>query len=457
VGAIDPSEPAELIQSLEAEQSVIGALLLNNDVHETVIAIVSERDFSVLDHVVIFRAINDVIAAGSIADVITVFDRLTRTAAKIKQPLKYLNEIAQKTPGSAGVKMYAEIVRDRSLRRALVKTCHSGLESVHKRDGRPAGEVIDTFLGSVTALAEHGVHRRHEFQSLNDILHVAVLQVEEAYSREDKDEPSGLSTGYVDLDRQLDGLHPGELIILAARPSMGKTSLAMNIVENVGARRDRPVNAAVFSLEMPSTDLAKRLIASSSRINSHRLRTGRLTDEDWVRLTHGISRLADCPVHILDEAAVTPSAMRARLRKMEREKGPIGLVVVDYLQIMGSDRPSDNRTLEITQISGSLKAIAKDFNCPVIALSQLNRGLENRTNKRPVMADLRESGAIEQDADVILFIYRDEVYNPDSDDRGTAEIIISKQRNGSIGTVRMTFEAEFTKFSNFADPSAASA
>jgi replicative DNA helicase len=457
VGAIDPSTAQEPLQSIEAEQSVLGALLLNNDVHETITSIVSERDFAILDHALIFRAINDVITAGSVADVITVFDRLTTTAAKVKQPLKYLNEIAQMTPGSSGAKKYAEIVRDRSMLRAAAKTCHAGLEAIYKRDGRPAADVVDSILGNVTSLAEHSVQQKHEFQSLHDLLAVSVQLIDDAYHRKDKDEPTGLATGYIDLDSRLDGLHEGELIILAARPSMGKTALAMNIAEHIGTRRDRRANVAVFSLEMPGRDLSTRMISARGRINGHRLRTGKLADDDWVRLTHAIEHLKDCSIDILDESGISPAAIRARLRKLQREKGSVDLVVIDYLQIMGSDRPSDNHTQQISQISAALKSIAMDFKCPVIALSQLNRGLESRPNKRPIMADLRDSGSIEQDADVILFVYRDEVYNPDSDDRGTAEIIVAKQRNGPIGTVRLTFEGEFTKFSNHADPSAVSA
>ncbi|MBU6494104.1 MAG: replicative DNA helicase, partial [Burkholderiales bacterium] len=298
------------------------------------------------------------------------------------------------------------------------------------------------------AIAEEGARGNQGFLELQPLLAQVVERIDELYHSENQNDVTGVPTGFTDLDRMTSGLQGGDLVIVAGRPSMGKTTFSMNIGEHIAVEEGLPV--AVFSMEMPGTQLAMRMLGSVGRLDQHRLRTGRLTDEDWPKLTHAMQKMNDTQLFVDETPALNPMELRARARRLARQCGKLGLIIIDYLQLMSGSSSGENRATEISEISRSLKALAKELNVPVIALSQLNRGLEQRPNKRPVMSDLRESGAIEQDADVILFIYRDEVYNPDSPDKGTAEIIIGKQRNGPIGTVRLTFIGAYTKFDNFA-------
>lgn len=309
-------------------------------------------------------------------------------------------------------------------------------------------QLLDEAETKVFSIAEEGSRGQKGFLEIQPLLTQVVERIDDLYHRDSQTDITGVATGFVDLDRMTSGMQPGDLIIVAGRPSMGKTALALNIGEHVAVDQGLPV--AVFSMEMAGTQLAMRMLGSVGRLDQHRLRTGRLRDDDWPRLTHAISKMSDAQLFIDETPALNPMELRARARRLARQSGQLGLIIIDYLQLMSGSSNGENRATEISEISRSLKSLAKELNCPVIALSQLNRSLEQRPNKRPVMSDLRESGAIEQDADVILFIYRDQVYNPDSQDKGTAEIIIGKQRNGPIGTVRLTFLGEHTKFENFA-------
>ncbi|MFN9390628.1 MAG: replicative DNA helicase, partial [Betaproteobacteria bacterium] len=323
-------------------------------------------------------------------------------------------------------------------------------DSAYSPRGREAPQLLDEAESKVFEIAEQGARGRQGFQAMPPLLTQVVERIDMLYNRDNPSDVTGVPTGYADLDEKTSGLQPGDLVIVAGRPSMGKTALAINMAENVALEAGLPV--AVFSMEMAATQLVMRLLGSLGRLDQHRLRTGRLQDDDWQRLTAAVGRLNEAPIHIDETPALNALEVRARSRRLHRQYGKLGLIVVDYLQLMSASSEGENRATEISEISRSLKALAKELNVPVIALSQLNRSLEQRPNKRPVMSDLRESGAIEQDADLILFIYRDEVYNPDSQEKGIAEIIIGKQRNGPIGTVRLTFRGENTRFENYADP-----
>ncbi|VWD22837.1 replicative DNA helicase [Burkholderia contaminans] len=437
------------INAIEAEQSVLGAILLDNGAYDTAASILSSDDFTTRDNRLIFDAFGHMLADGRAVDVITVFDYLQATRANIKEPLQYLNELAQSTPGASNVMRYAEIVRGRSIRRALSRVGAKLIDIAHNTGGRETAALIDDAQQSVLALSDSARLNGAGFVPLNSVLFGVMERVDELSQREDRTGVTGIPTGFVDLDARTTGMQPGELIVIGGRPSMGKTSLAMNIVENAARISGKP--SMVVSLEMPNEQLGVRLVASAGRLNQHRFRVGNIGADEWPRVTHAVTQLSNTPIHLLEESMLTPSALRTHLRRAQREVGgEFGVVVVDYLQLMYSDRGgSEVRAVEVAEISRALKNIATDFKVPVIALSQLNRGLENRPNKRPIMADLRESGSIEQDADVIMFVYRDEVYNPDTADRGIAELIIAKQRNGPLGTVRLTFNASATRFENF--------
>ncbi|AQQ17775.1 replicative DNA helicase [Burkholderia cenocepacia] len=451
MGASHEAEARGVIASVESEQAVLGALMLDNGAYDLVAAELSADDFTVGDHRAIFTAIQHLIVSSRPADVLTVFEQLRSTHAKVSEPLRYLNDLVNSTPTSANLSRYAGIVRSRSQLRGAVRAARAVIDQCHNTNGREAAEIIDSAQAAFLRLADRGQRAADGFQPMQPALTRVVERIDELFHREDRGGITGTPTGFVDLDGRLDGMHGGELIIVGGRPSMGKTSFAMNIAEHVAIASRLPVG--VLSLEMPTEQLTMRMLASTSRISQNRLRTGRLEDDDWPRLTRGVELMADAPVHVLDSAAITPSKFKSELRRLYRECGKLGLIVVDYLQLMSGDGGgSEMRATEVAEISRALKQIAKELDVPIVALSQLNRGLENRPNKRPVMSDLRESGAIEQDADVILFIYRDEIYNPDSADRGTAEIIIAKQRNGPIGTVRLAFQNATTRFENFAEP-----
>lgn len=434
--------------SIEAEQSVLGGLLLDNSAYDRMADYVSADDFYRFDHRIIFQHIVKLINAARPADVITVYESLT-TAGKAEEVggLSYLNALAQNTPSAANIRRYAEIVRDRGVLRKLITVADEISGSAFNPQGKEVKQMLDEAESKIFAIAEEGARGSQGFIEIQPLLTQVVERIDELYNRDSNSDITGVPTGMIDLDRMTSGLQPGDLIIVAGRPSMGKTAFSVNIGENVAIDSGLPV--AIFSMEMGGSQLAMRMLGSVGRLDQHRLRTGRLNDEDWPRLTHAIQKMNEAQVFIDETPALSSIELRARSRRLARQCGRLGLIIVDYLQLMSANLPGENRATEISEISRNLKGLAKELNCPVIALSQLNRSLEQRPNKRPVMSDLRESGAIEQDADLILFIYRDEVYNPDSPDKGSAEIIIGKQRNGPIGSVRMTFLGQFTRFENY--------
>ncbi len=587
--------------SIEAEQAVLGGLLLDNAAFDRVADVLRDEDFYRHDHRLIWRQISRLIERAQPADVVTVYEAL-QTAGKAEEAggLAYLNSLAQETPSAANIRRYGEIVRDRSILRKLISTSDEISTSALNPQGKDTRQLLDEAESKVFQISEDGARGQAGFQPLPDLLGRVVERIDELYHQDNPNDVTGVPTGYVDLDRMTSGLQPGDLVIVAGRPAMGKTSLALNIAEHVAVDQGLPV--AVFSMEMGATQLAMRMVCSVGRLDQQRLRTGRLVDDDWPRLTSAIQKMQDAQLFIDETPALNALELRARARRLSRQCGKLGLIVVDYLQLMSATSTGENRATEISEISRSLKALAKELDCPVIALSQLNRSLEQRPNKRPVMSDLREcvtgdtlvtladgrripiaslvgtepevlamdagqkivaarsdrvwpvgrraivrlslasgrvlrataehrvftgkgwrtiaaigigdrvaiargaladseellddeslrtwaqsdlfwdrvvaiepdgeeevfdltvpgpaswladgivshnSGAIEQDADVIVFIYRDEVYNPDSADKGVAEVIIGKQRNGPIGTVRLTFVGQYTKFENF--------
>ncbi len=434
--------------SIEAEQSVLGGLLLDNAAWDRIADFINEHDFYRYDHRLIFHNIGRLISQAKPADVITVYEQL-QVAGKAEEVggLAYLNALAQNTPSAANIRRYAEIVRDRGVLRQMVTIADEISAGAFNPQGRDVRQLLDEAESKVFAIAEEGARGQKGFLEIQPLLTQVVERIDELYHRDNQSDITGIPTGFADLDRMTSGMQGGDLIIVAGRPSMGKTAFSLNIGEYVAVSHGLPV--AVFSMEMAGTQLAMRMLGSVGRLDQHRLRTGRLLDEDWPKLTHAIQKMNDAQLFIDETPALNPMELRARSRRLARQCGQLGLIIIDYLQLMSGSGGGENRATEISEISRSLKGLAKELNCPVIALSQLNRSLEQRPNKRPVMSDLRESGAIEQDADVILFIYRDQVYNPDSPDKGTAEIIIGKQRNGPIGTVRLTFLGEYTKFDNF--------
>ena len=435
--------------SIEAEQSVLGALIIDNNAIDKVADLLRGDDFYNEAHRLIYEHINRLAADNTAADAVTLSESL-RSIGKLDYVggLAYIGAIANAVPTAANVRRYAEIVRDRSVMRRLAGVATSIAESAFNPMGKSAEQLLDEAEGKVFEIAESGDRTKANFVSLSDLTAQAIDRVEELYRRDNPSDVTGLSTGYKDLDTMTAGLQPGDLVIVAGRPSMGKTAFALNIGEHVAIRLKKPV--AVFSMEMGALQLAMRLIGSVGKLDQHRLRTGRLTEGDWQRFTDALSLLDSAPMYIDETAGLNPFELRARARRLARQVGGLGMIIVDYIQLMSSSGTGENRATEVSEISRSLKSLAKELQVPVVALSQLNRSLEQRPNKRPVMSDLRESGAIEQDADVIFFIYRDEVYNQESAQKGIAEIIIGKQRNGPIGTVNLTFRGEFTRFENYA-------
>lgn len=430
--------------SVEAEQSVLGGLLLDNAAWDRIADFLSQGDFYRYDHRIIFEHIGRLIASTRPADVVTVYEALT-TSGKAEEVggLAYLNALAQNTPSAANIRRYAEIVRDRAVLRRLVSVADEISADAFNPQGKEVRQLLDEAESKVFSIAEEGARGNQGFLEIGPLLTQVVERIDTLYHTANPSDVTGTPTGFVDLDRMTSGMHGGELIIVAGRPSMGKTAFSMNIGEYVAVEYGLPV--AVFSMEMPGTQLTMRMLGSIGRLDQHRMRTGRLTDEDWPKLTHAVQKMSEAQLFIDETGGLNPMELSSRARRLARQCGKLGLIIVDYLQLMSGSSAGENRATEISEISRSLKSLAKELDVPVIALSQLNRGLEQRPNKRPVMSDLRESGAIEQDADVILFIYRDEVYNPDSPDKGTAEIIIGKQRNGPIGPVRLTFLGQYTK------------
>ncbi|MFM1910766.1 MAG: replicative helicase [Pseudomonadota bacterium] len=441
--------------SVEAEQSVLGGLLLENEALDRIADILNQSDFYRHDHRLIYTHIAKLIEQNRPADIVTVAESLENSAELSSVGgIAYLGALAQNTPTAANIRRYAEIVRERSIMRKLVEVGSGIAESAYNPQGRDAQQLLDEAEAKIFQIAESGNRGSQGFVNIQTLLPQVADRIDYLYQRENQGSVTGIPTGFDDLDERTSGFQPGDLIIVAGRPSMGKTAFSLNIAENVALDTKKAV--AVFSMEMGATQLATRMIGSVGRLDQHRMRNGNLEDEDWARLTTALGKLNDAPIFIDEGAGLSSFDVRARARRLHRQTGGLGLIVVDYLQLMSgtSGRASENRATEISEISRSLKSLAKELDVPVVALSQLNRSVEQRPDKRPVMSDLRESGAIEQDADLILFIYRDEVYNPDSEDKGTAEIIIAKQRNGPIGRVRLTFLGQHTRFENFSSGNA---
>ena len=432
--------------SVEAEQSVLGGLMLDNQAWDKVVERLQETDFYRPNHRLIYRVLSELARRNSPFDVLTVADALKNiNQLENAGGELYLFELSNNTPSAANISAYAEIVRERSVLRQLIQISQQIADTAFNPGTRTSFELIDEAERKIFSIAEQTV-RSGGPVNVKNLLTLAVERIDTLYH---SSEPiTGLATGYNDLDALTSGLQTSDLIVVAGRPSMGKTSFAMNVAEYAAIHSKKPV--LIFSMEMPGEQLALRMMSSLGRIDQHRIRTGKLNDDDWPRVTSAVSLLSETKLYIDDSPGLSPGEVRSRARRLAKEHGQLGLIVVDYLQLMYVPGIKENRTAEISEISRSLKHLAKELKVPVIALSQLNRGLEQRTNKRPVMSDLRESGAIEQDADVIMFIYRDEVYDKDTRDKGIAEIIIAKQRNGPIDTVKLTFMGKFTRFENFA-------
>ena len=435
--------------SIEAESSVLGGLLLDNSAWDRMGDLLVDGDFYRHEHQLIYAAIGALINASKPADVITVFEQLQNQGhADAAGGLGYLNSLAQYVPSASNIRRYAEIVRERSILRKLVKASDEIATAAFNPKGRAVDKILDEAEQKIFNIGEEGSRMKQGFQSMDSLVVDLLDRVQEM--ADNPNDITGVPTGFHDLDKMTSGLQPGDLVVLAARPSMGKTAFAINIAEHVALNEGLPV--AVFSMEMGAAQLAVRVVGSIGRVDQGHLRTGKLTDEEWPRLTEAIERLRTVSLHIDETPGLTPSELRANSRRLARQCGKLGLIVVDYLQLMSGSSGSDgdNRATELGEISRGLKMLAKELQCPVIALSQLNRGVEQRTDKRPMMSDLRESGAIEQDADIIMFIYRDDYYNKDSKAPGVAEIIIGKQRNGPTGTVRLAFLKPLTRFESLA-------
>jgi len=435
--------------SIEAEQSVLGGLLIDNSAWDRAGDLLNEADFYRHDHKLIYAAIGALITQSKPADVITVYERLESLGkAADVNGLTYLNSLATSVPSAANLRRYAEIVRERAILRKLVAASDEIATNAFNPQGRAVATILDEAEGKIFKIGEEGSRTKQGFQSMDKLVVELLDRVTELHEN-GAEEVTGVRTGFYELDRMTAGLQPGDLIVLAARPSMGKTAFALNIAENVSVNEGLP--AVVFSMEMGASQLALRMVGSLGRINQQNLRTGRLQDDEWGRLSEAVEKMKDVSLFIDETPGLNPAELRARARRQARQCGRLGLIVIDYLQLMsGSSSNEENRATVLGEISRGLKALAKELQCPVIALSQLNRSVETRTDKRPMMSDLRESGAIEQDADVIMFIYRDEYYNKDSKEPGVAEIIIGKQRNGPVGTVKLTFLKPLTKFDNLA-------
>ncbi len=434
--------------SVEAEQSLLGGLLIDNTAWDRLGGVLTDKDFYRPEHALIYKVIQRLVGDNQPADVITVHEAVKSEQGGDLVGIDYLNSLAQSTPSAANIKGYADIVRDRSILRRLIEVSDSIVSSAFIPEGRSVRTLLDEAESRILQIGEEG-SRKADYLEIEPLLRSVVARIDELYNRQGGSDITGIATGFIDLDKQTSGLQKGDLVIIAGRPSMGKTAMALNIAENVALAEGLPV--VIFSMEMSGEQLASRLLGSVGRVDQSRMRTGKLQDDEWPRVTDAIARLSNTQILIDESGALSSLELRARARRIARNfGGTLGLVVIDYLQLM-SGSGSENRATEISEISRSLKSLAKELQCPVVALSQLNRGLEQRPNKRPIMSDLRESGAIEQDADVIMFIYRDEVYHPDTTtDKGVAEIIIGKQRNGPIGTIRLSWQGPYTKFDNLA-------
>lgn len=451
----DPSTDRQIAQlripphSIEAESSVLGGLLLDNGAWDRMGDVVVDSDFYRHEHKLIYAAIGTLINASKPADVITVYEQLQNLGkAEEIGGLAYLNSLAQYVPSASNIRRYAEIVRERSILRKLVSASDEIATNAFNTQGKPVDKILDEAEQKIFNIGEEGSRMKQGFQGMDSLVVELLDRVTEM--AENPNDITGVRTGFYEFDKMTSGLQPGDMIVLAARPSMGKTSLAINIAEHVALNEGLPV--AVFSMEMGASQLAVRIVGSIGRIDQGHLRTGKLTDEEWPRLTEAIEKLRNVSLHIDETPGLTTSELRANARRLARQYGKLGLIVVDYLQLMSvsSSMNDENRATAVGEISRGLKMLAKELKCPVIALSQLSRGVESRTDKRPMMSDLRESGAIEQDADIIMFIYRDDYYDKNSKEPGVAEVIISKHRNGPTGTVKLAFLKPLTKFENLA-------
>ncbi|WP_112197683.1 replicative DNA helicase [Rahnella sp. NRRL B-41462] len=437
--------------SLEAEQSVLGGLMLDNERWDNVAERVVSNDFFSRPHRLIFTEMQRLLEMSKPIDLITLSESLEQKGdLDSVGGFAYLAELSKNTPSAANIGAYADIVRERAVVREMISVANEIADAGYDPQGRSSEDLLDLAESRVFQIAESRASKDEGPKSIDRILESTVSRIEELFQRP-HDGVTGVSTGYADLDKKTAGLQKSDLIIVAARPSMGKTTFAMNLAENAAMMQDKPV--LIFSLEMPGDQIMMRMLASLSRVDQTKIRTGQLDDEDWARISSTMGILLEKRnMYIDDSSGLTPTEVRSRARRIFREHGGLSLIMIDYLQLMRVPALSDNRTLEIAEISRSLKALAKELQVPVVALSQLNRSLEQRADKRPVNSDLRESGSIEQDADLIMFIYRDEVYHDNSEEKGIAQIILGKQRNGPIGTVRLTFNGQWSRFDNYGGP-----
>src|SRR5579862_1098158 len=447
----EPGDPQLLAlrvppHSVEAEQSLLGGLLLDNQAFDKIADLVTADDFYRDDHRCIFRHLSKLIEQAKPADVVTIAESIEASEDKDRTGgPAYLGSLAQNTPSALNIRRYAELVRERAVQRRLITVATEIAESALSPSGKDVGQLLDEAESRILEVGEKGQRGTQGFEAIQPVLARVFERIDHLYRQENKSDVTGLPTGFVDLDERTAGLQEGDLVIVAGRPSMGKTAFALNIAEHVAVENGVPV--AIFSMEMGAAQLAMRMLGSIARVDQHKMRTGRLNDEEWSRLSTAMGKMHDAPIFIDETGALNALELRTRARRIHRQCGKLGLVMVDYLQLMSAFIFNETATTEISEISRSLKALAKELGAPVVALSQLNRALETRNDKRPMMSDLRESGAIEQDADVILFIYRDEVYFPEKpESKGTAEVIIGKQRNGPIGRVNLTFLGEHTRF-----------
>ena len=435
--------------SVEAEQSVLGGLLLDNPSFDRIADIVNEQDFYRDDHRRIWQHIIKLIEHNRPADVITVAESLdNNNELSYIGGLAYLGALAQNTPSAANIRRYGEIVREKSVMRQLASVATEIADAAYNPNGREATQLLDEAESRVFQIAEQSAKGQQGFVAMPPILKEIVEKIDYLYNQDNQTEVTGVATGFVDLDKMTSGLQPGDLVIVAGRPSMGKTAFSVNIAEYVGTELRLPV--AIYSMEMGATQLGMRMVGSIGKIDLHKLKTGKFDDEDWTKLTYAINRLSEAPIFIEETGALTALDIRTKSRRLARQHGQLGLIVIDYLQLMAgrAGAKDQNRATELGEISRSLKSLAKELKCPIIALSQLSRSVEQRTDKRPMMSDLRESGAIEQDADIIMFMYRDEYYNPDSQFKGLAECIVGKHRNGPTGKVPLVFMGMYSRFDN---------
>ncbi|TSJ90372.1 replicative DNA helicase [Gilliamella apicola] len=438
--------------SIEAEQAVLGSLMLDNQRWDVVAEMITDRDFYSRHHQLIFSEMHTLVSRGTPIDLITLSESLeSKDLLFDVGGFAYLAELSKNTPSAINVVAYTDIIRQQAILRELISASNEIADNCYSTEGRDSTEILDLAESKIFQIAESRTKQGEGPKNITDVLEATVAKIEELFQRP-HDGVTGVSTGFLDLDKKTAGLQRSDLIIIAARPSMGKTTFAMNLCENAAMMQEKPV--LIFSLEMPSEQIMMRMLASLSRVDQTRIRTGQLQDDDWARISSSMGLLLEKKnIYIDDSSGLTPMELRSRARRIYREHKGLSMIMVDYLQLMRVPNISENRTLEIAEISRSLKALAKELQIPVVALSQLNRSLEQRADKRPVNSDLRESGSIEQDADVIMFIYRDEVYNEASEHKGIAEIILGKQRNGPIGKVRLKFQGQFSRFDNYADAS----